>query len=114
MGVVPDEPSLLADSLHPWRDDLLSLSFGCQMHNELHKGACLHPGTREQRSQWPTEVWSDVSCWAKLCFEHVRCRPDALETCQKLLGYAREQVKYHKSARKLAAVTMSRLAIRAV
>jgi hypothetical protein len=106
-GVVPDEPSLLADSLHPWRDDLLSLSFGCEMHNELHKGSCLFPGTREQRSQWPTEVWSDVSCWAKLCFEHIRGRPDALEMCQRLLGYAREQVKYHKSARKLAAVTMS-------
>ncbi len=104
---VPGEASLLADSLHPWRDDLLSLSFGCQMHNELHKGSCLFPGTRGQRAQWSTEVWSDVSCWAKLHFEHIRGQPDALGMCQKIVGYAREQVKYHKSARKLAAVTMS-------
>jgi hypothetical protein len=104
---VPDEPSLLGDSLHLWRDDPLSLSFGCEMHNELHKGSCLYPGTREQRAQWSTEIWSDVTCWAKLCFEHIRGRPDAAEMCQKMFGYAHEQVKYHKSARKPAAVTMS-------
>lgn len=69
------EPSLLGDIAMLRYNDPLNLAFGCEMHNATHKGACLYPGTREQRDAWGSEVWSDV-----FDPDPFRMRPDRPET----------------------------------
>jgi hypothetical protein len=101
------EPSLLGDVAMLRYNDSLNLAFGCQMHNETHKGACLYPGTRQQRDAWPRDTWSDVTAWINLFVEHIRGRADEIERVQSCLRYAGEQRNRKRPPNNLAAATRS-------